>query len=279
MAKFTFIFIILLFIQQNLIAQKSHLFLLAGQSNSVGQGDSAASVKCKPNTAFEFNANSNSFIQLKDPVGKSWKLFQQAQTGSIAPSFANRLYELTHRSVYIVTTARSGASCHRKAEMADYDTWDSTGKLFADAVEKTKMATITAKHKLSGIIWMQGERDANAILNGQLTLDEYQEALEGLIKRFRDKFGKKLPFYIVLIAYQQDKPKWGCDAVRSVEQKVASKIKRVYIAYSQTGEFAQHKWFKDIVHYNQDALNDIGIKTAEFIAFGNKNKLNINAKI
>ena len=57
MAKLTFIFIVSLFIQQNLIAQKSHLFLLAGQSNSVGQGDSVTSVKCKPNIAFEFNAN------------------------------------------------------------------------------------------------------------------------------------------------------------------------------------------------------------------------------
>jgi hypothetical protein len=129
-----------------------------------------------------------------------------------------------------------------------------------------------AKTPLSGIIWMQGERDANAILNGQLTPAEYQQLLEGLINRFREKFGKKLPFYIVLIAYQQDKPKTGCDAVRNVQQKVADKMKGVYIAYGETGEFAQRKWFKDIVHYTQVALNDIGKKTAEFIVAGNHNK-------
>lgn len=42
-------------------------------------------------------------------------------------------------------------------------------------------------------------------------------------------------------------------------------MKGVYIAYNETGEFANRNWFKDRVHYNQDALNDIGRKTAEFV--------------
>ena len=42
-------------------------------------------------------------------------------------------------------------------------------------------------------------------------------------------------------------------------------MKGVYIAYGETGEFARREWFKDIVHYNQEALNDIGTKTAEFV--------------
>jgi hypothetical protein len=112
---------------------------------------------------------------------------------------------------------------------------------------------------------MQGERDANAILAGHLTAMEYQESLEGLIKRFRGKLGEKTPFYIVQIAYQQDKAPDGCQAVRDVQAAVAKKIKGVYITYKETDEFAQRKCFKDIVHYNQEALNDIGTKTAEFI--------------
>ena len=42
-------------------------------------------------------------------------------------------------------------------------------------------------------------------------------------------------------------------------------MKEVHLAYGETGEFAQRKWFKDIVHYNQEALNDIGTKSAEFV--------------
>jgi len=246
-------------------AQKSQLFLLAGQSNAVGQGDSLKSPVCKPNTAFEFDASANQFFPLKDPAGKPWKLFQRAGTGSVAPPFAKRLNELSGQKIYMVTGARGGASCNRKAEMADYDTWDTSGKLFALAVEKAKMAEVKSGVHLSGIIWMQGERDANAILNGQMTGAEYEAALESVIQRFRKEFGKKLPFYIVQTAYQQDKAADGCDAVRNAQAAVAEKMKDVYIAYSETGEFAQRKWFKDIVHYNQDALNDIGTKTAEFV--------------
>lgn len=247
------------------IAQKSQLFLLVGQSNAVGLGDSLKSPICKPHMAYEFDATANQFIALKDPAGKPWKLFQRAGTGSIAPPFAKRLNERSGQKIYMVTGARGGASCSRKAEMADYDTWDTSGKLFALAVEKTKMAEVKSGIHLSGIIWMQGERDANAILNGQMTGDEYETALENVIQRFRKYFGKRLPFFIIQTAYQQDKAPDGCDAVRNAQAAVAKKMKGVYIAYNETGEFAKLKWFKDIVHYNQEALNDIGTKTAEFV--------------
>jgi hypothetical protein len=260
-----FLLFFLLLFHGTLIAQKSQLFLLAGQSNAVGPGDSLKSLKCLPNAAFEFDAIANDLIPLKDPVGKAWKLFQKAGTGSVAPAFAKRINELTGQPVIMVTAARGGASCHRKAEMGNYDTWDLSGNLFAMAVEKTKMAEAKAGLRLSGIIWMQGERDANAILAGLMTGNEYQQALENLILRFRKEFGKKLPFYIVQTAYQQDKAPTGCDAVRNAQAAVAEKMKGVFIAYGETGEFAKRKWFKDIVHYNQEALNDIGTKTAEFV--------------
>jgi hypothetical protein len=245
--------------------QKTQLFLLAGQSNAVGQGDSAKSAECKANTAFEFDASANNFIALKDPAGKSWKLFQRAGTGSIAPAFAKRMNELNGKQIYMVTAARGGASCHRKAEMDNYDTWDTSGNLFNLAVEKTKMAEVRSGIRLSDIIWMQGERDANAILKGQMTGAEYQEALESLIHRFRKEFGKKLSFYIVQTAYQQDKGAAGCNAVRTVQAAVAQKMKGVYVAYGETGEFGKRKLFRDNVHYNQEALNDIGTKSAEFV--------------
>ena len=42
-------------------------------------------------------------------------------------------------------------------------------------------------------------------------------------------------------------------------------MKGVYIAYNETEEFAERKRFKDRVHYNQEGLNDIGVKTAECV--------------
>ena len=100
MKNFLLILFLSLLFQNALIAQGPQLFLLAGQSNAVGQGDSLKSMVCQPNTAFEFDAAGNRFVPMKDPAGKSWKLFQRAGTGSIAPAFAKRLNELSNRPVY-----------------------------------------------------------------------------------------------------------------------------------------------------------------------------------
>lgn len=246
-------------------AKAQSIYLLAGQSNAVGQGNAAISIRCLPGSCFEFDASNNQFIPLADPVGKAWSMFQQAASGSMAPAFANRLSELSGEKIYMVTAARGGASCSKKAEMLNYDTWDSTGNLFAQAVEKTNNALELNNSHLSGIIWMQGERDANAILAGQMSQQDYESALQNVIHRFRTKFGDGLPFYIIQTAYQQDKERKGCDAVREVQSKLAHQMKGVYLAYDKTHEFAEKKWFKDNVHYNQEALNDIGTKTAEFV--------------
>jgi hypothetical protein len=241
------------------------LFLVAGQSNAVGQGDSLHSVLCKPNTCFEFDASDNRFIPLKDPVGKAWKSFQRAGTGSICPPFAARLNALSGKKIYIITAARSGASCAPKAALPNYGTWDTSGLLFQQAVEKTSMAEALSGLRLSGIIWLQGERDANAMLSGDITADDYETALIDLINRFRAAFKSEIPFYIIQTGYQLDKSRDGSNAVRKIQKEVAEKMKDVYIAYTATNEFESRGWFKDNVHYNQEALNDIGKKTADFV--------------
>jgi len=257
------VFFFSLFFSGRLFGQQ--LFLLAGQSNAVGQGDSAKSVQPLPGTAFEFDADAGSFMPLRDPAGKPWKLFQRAGTGSVAPAFARRFHELSGKKVYFVTAARGGASCTVKAELSTYGTWDESGQLFPQAIEKTRMAEKASDMKLSGIIWMQGERDANAFVSAQIVAGDYEDAFVRLIQRFRKEFGESLPVYIVQTGFQQDKSPEGCQMVRDVQQKVSRKMKHVYLAYTETDAFAQRGWFKDNVHYNQEALNHIGEKLGSFV--------------
>jgi hypothetical protein len=40
----------------------------------------------------------------------------------------------------------------------------------------------------------------------------------------------------------------------------------VYIGYNETEFFIERQWLLDVVHYNQEALNDIGKKLAYFYA-------------
>jgi acetyl esterase/lipase len=239
------------------------LFVIAGQSNAVGQGDSTKSINCTGLPCFEYDVVMNVVKPLKDPVGQKWRLLERANTGSIGPSFAKRMNELTHAEVYMVAAARGGASCHRKSWLPPYNTWDERGGMMNDATAKIDMAIKSCGAPLTGILWLQGERDANAILDGQLTEKEYKQALKSVIIRFRMKYGKDLPFYIVMTGFQKNRAKTGCTVVRKVQREVCEEFEKVFIVYDTGLLSSDGKSYKDIVHYNQDALNDIGKSVAE----------------
>ncbi len=258
--------------------QAQQLFLLAGQSNANGQGDYNKSNLYSSNLAFEYDVLKDAVKPLKDPVGQKWKLLETANTGTILPAFAHSFTNLTQQKVILLTASRGGSSCNKKAELGTYGTWDKEGELFNQAIEKTDKAILKTVSKLSGIIWMQGERDANAINDGKLTGQEYKTSLISLIKRFRLHYGKNLPFYIIQTGYQSARPKEGNDTVRLMQTAVANELKHVFITYSETNLFFEKKWMKDNVHYNQDGLNDIGLAVGKFIA-GQVTHHNENTKL
>jgi Carbohydrate esterase, sialic acid-specific acetylesterase len=251
----------------NVYAQAASLFLIAGQSNAVGQGDSLRSVRCQLNTAFEYKSVTDSLVLLADPVGEDAHHFQAAKTGSIAPAFARSYSEYTGNKVIIISSARGGSSCHEEAELKDLGTWAKQGELllFPEAAEKIKKATNKVHAPLSGIIWLQGERDANAINSKHITEREYEDSLADLIKRFRQNFGALLPFYIVETGFYHNHPREGFDAVRKAQRQIANETPFVYLVYDETDDFKKSNWMKDDIHYNQGALNHIGEVVANAI--------------
>ncbi|MBC9929128.1 sialate O-acetylesterase [Chitinophaga qingshengii] len=239
-------------------AQHRSVFLAAGQSNAVGKGDQARSLICESGTAYEYKWKTDTLVSLKDPVGESYRQLEQAGTGSVWPAFAAAWHQRTGDTVIIVPAARGGASCHPKARLGAMDTWDTTGSLFEAAVGKTTAVLQKSKGVLKGIIWLQGERDANAINSGNLTTAEYQSALIGLIQRFRASLGNKVPFFIVQTGNYSGHPVAGFEEVRKAQQAVARKLPAVMIVYRDTPSFPTKKWMTDDIHYNQEGLNDIG---------------------
>jgi len=253
-------------------AQDKALFLVAGQSNAVGQGNKDSSVSCGTHTAFEYRMNDTSLSPLRDPAGENWQYFQQANTGSFIPAFANRYHSQTGKQVVIISAARSGSSCHTKAELENYGTWAPKGKLplLENALVKTKQAMQYSGLPIKGVIWCQGERDANAINNGQLAATEYEAALTDLIRRFRKTLGETLPFYIVQTGFYKNHDKKGFDEVRKAQERVAEHLPNTFLVYKNTGEFEKLGWMKDEIHYSQQGLNDIGEKIAGAILLTEK---------
>ena len=251
------------------LAQEKTLWLIAGQSNAVGQGDSTLSPKCEAGTAWEYAFTSDALRPLADPVGVKELSFERANSGSLAPAFASGMVARQGpSSIVIVSAARGGASCHQKAELNNYGTWDTHGNLllFDDAITKVKAAEKKTALTLSGILWLQGERDANAINDGKLTPHEYEAALTNLIARFRKALGSKVPFYIVQTGYFKDHPHEGFDAVRRAQQNVADKDKFTSVVYTETNLFEAKGWMKDQIHYNQIGLNHIGAVVADALS-------------
>lgn len=245
-------------------AQGKLTFLVAGQSNAVGQGDSSLSVKAGLEGTFEYSYTGNNLRPLADPVGTKELSFERAATGSAWPAFAAQLHQLTQQRIIIIPAARNGSSCNAKAELENYGTWDTTGVLFKNAVLKTKLALKKTGQPLNGIIWVQGERDANAINSGTITTVAYEASLRKLITRFRQQLGGSMPFYIMQTGYYKNHPRAGFDSVQAVQQRVALTVPHVYMVFKTSG-FATQNRLKDEIHYDQGALNEMGRAIADTV--------------
>ncbi|MGB3344641.1 MAG: sialate O-acetylesterase [Aequorivita sp.] len=256
------------------------LFVIAGQSNAMGVGDSTKSVY-KELPCFEYNSLKNSFVVLKDPVGQDDLGFSIAKTGSFIPAFAYKYAELTKREVNVVQCAKGGSSLSVKAETKDWGNWDRKGKLLQSSFEKIDLALSAAnmkgslKNQITAIIWSQGENDGEAIGKGFLTAGEYKMDLKNLISAYRERYGTSLPFIIIETGRHSNCKECdeGYAVVRQIQQDVAAEDTHTYIGYNETKDFIERGWLKDPVHYNQEALNEIGEKLAKFMVL---NKIESN---
>lgn len=262
--SFVFVLIVGLSNPNACLAQSKLMYLVAGQSNAVGQGDSTKSIRIATNIALEYSYKSNKLIPLKDPVGENAYGFDKANTGSAWPAFATQLNKLTKRQVIIVPAARSGSACSQKGMLPQYGTWDTSGVLLKNAIKKAKAAVKLTDQPLNGIIWIQGERDANAINDGKLTPTEYRQSLIAVINRLRDSLGNSLPFYIVQTGFYKNHPQEGYKQVQQMQQQVADVMHNVHLVF-KASVFYQQNRLKDEIHYNQDALNEMGTTLADSV--------------
>lgn len=235
-----------------------YLFLVAGQSNAVGKGDASLSPALMPGTAYEYVYQVDSLRPLIDPVGANELDFESAAAGSAWPAFARTFHQLTGDTIVLVPAARGGSSCNEKAELDSYGTWASSGKLFKNALRKVSAAMKKTGLPLSGIIWLQGERDANAINNGQLSQSAYEQSLKELIGRFRAALHANTPIFIVKTGYYKDHPTMGFDQVRASQGNIAKQMDAVHIVFEGANLFINSGFMMDEIHYNQGGLDKVG---------------------
>lgn len=173
------------------------VFMMAGQSNMAGRGFVEPQDTITSERILTIN-KSNEVILAKEPLN----FYEPTMKGlDCGVSFANQLLNQVPEnvSILLIPTAVGGSSISQWLG----DSIHREVQLLSNFKEKMNLAK---KHgKLKGILWHQGESDAN-----ERCIPKYEERLMKLVSKFRSFAGNKsLPVLIgELGSYSKNKSKW-----------------------------------------------------------------------
>lgn len=246
------------------------VYIIGGQSNAQGMGDSTLSPVPQSGTALQWWALT--LTPAIDPIGN-------ANTGSAWPSFAVTYFAATGRKICFVPSA-VGGSAQSAAADDGAGNWDSAGALYGTSVSRAQAAMtalITAGYTpvFKGVLWSQGEKDAYQINASVISKATYKAALVAMIARYRavSEFGVSMPFYISTTGI--GKPADGGDAgyaeVRAAQMEVAASDPLTRIVFRNGQDFYTRSGYiqGDLIHYKQIGYNEMGRDMAGNITSGN----------
>ncbi len=224
------------------------VFLMAGQSNMAGRGAIEAEDLVTNERIITVNSE-NEWTTAKEPI----HFYELGSSGlDCGMSFARELLKYVPDSVTIamVPCAVGGSSVFQ---------WLNDGthrdvKLLTNF--KQKVALSKKKGVIKGILWHQGERNAN-----EDDLPEYQEALLALFSKFRTSVGNDtLPIILGEIgrfAEPEEKAEYF-DEINKIIRSVASENENLHSVSSEGLEDRG-----DNLHFNSEGQRTLGKRYAE----------------
>lgn len=220
---------------------KIRVFLLGGQSNMVGPGESA---ELKP--PYDAPLQQIKFWQNKN---KQWTPLAPGKKFGPEISFGHAMaHVLPADDVRLVKYAAGGTSLHK-------DWAPSGGKQYLNfmATAKAALADLDAgkvPYEICGMLWLQGESDAK-----EKQGKAYEENLEAFITHMRTEF--KTPDMPFIIARVRDYYGKGPQAelVRDAQKSLAHKMK--HVAWFDTDDCDAPGG-----HYQSDGIVEIGKRFA-----------------
>lgn len=240
------------------------VFLIAGQSNADGRGDSTKSVYAVPGTYHYYTSLKRVFRNIGSPDSK----------GGAMVAMANEYYRILNRNIIAVDGAVGGAAQAAAADNGTDGNWDTTGTRFNEAVTRVAdaMAAATAaglNPRFAGVIWCQGEQDGRKINEAVITKAIYKAAFVKMLRRFRAIYGANMPFYVSRIAFRNSESDAGYISVQEAQEEVAAADSgRTIIAFRDAGSFRDRGLLIDPVHYTQPGYEQMGISIARTVATG-----------
>ena len=286
--KILFLFSLIFFtgVHHSSIAQlqkKTKVFLLAGQSNMDGRGDSSKLSEAE--MKFLADASQKIHFIYKGTVGEGNAILYNGPLDFTNPwNFVKQKFRLEkcfgpelffgvelvknhpEHDYLFIKRSQGGTSLYGawnpnwSVEKASFFNEQNKPKLYKDFIDlvDTELAKLQPNsYEIIGVLWVQGETDSNTS-NGFTAADTYQENLENLINSVRNHYNiPDLPFLILGV---------GSKKVQNAMAQVSNKLTNVsFIERSQDVNKTNytpiytHKWKgKAVGHYNYEGMKKIG---------------------
>jgi hypothetical protein len=233
------------------------LWLLCGQSNMKGRGFMPEDPKNDPRIVMMHKMDDQWYLA-RHPLHLTGdaKTFQGNDNAGVGPglAFAEVLAEQDKTAAIGLVPCAVGGSTIKL--------WLKGAKLYEDALRRAKLAlqtTTPVKARLRGILWLQGEANANA---EELPL--HTERLRIMIEAFRtDLEQPDLPFIACTIGEMQPEPRLS--DLKSMNDIQLALPKTVpHTACVDARDLKTH--IGDSVHFDTAAQNEIGKRFAAKLA-------------
>ena len=241
------------------------LFLVAGQSNAVGASGTPSAIIPDTDKANLYGVDG-AIGNIVDPVFTG----VDTGTGTMWPSFADSYISLTGRSAGIIGYAKGGAAQSALADSGSGN-WDAAGLMYGSAISRlnaaiTKFINLGYTVNVKGILWSQGEQDAEKVRDSTIVAQDYTDALAAMMVRFRAEYGATLPLHMVRTGIRTGVADTGGQAIRDAQDAYVAGDANSYMATTDTVNFPTWGWMADTVHYNQTGNDYCGDKLADSAA-------------
>lgn len=231
-------------------SNKIDVFIIAGQSNAVGRGDSSLSPKVPASQALKYYPPTNNFQAMQDPlVGYG----DSSQTGSEWPQFAKTYYSLTGRKSLYILIAIGGTTA------AQWANGSPTAITMINSALAVARASYTDSVNLAGVIWQQGEQDGY----DSTSAVSYKTSVLSMINSYRIAFSKPaLPLYIIELGIDSSGDNAHYDVIRQAQNDLADSNAYCYMINNQAKTFKTLHLMQNAAHYTQAGYNMIGMNAA-----------------
>ena len=237
------------------------VFLVGGQSNADGRGNYLQSPSVSENIGFWYKSATAELVDVNNsPCSNT-----ASGTGSAWPSFALEFFNKTGFGVILVPCAVGGTGqTAAAAAETGVASWDTVGSLRGTAVSRFNAALSyldanNYAYQIGGLLWCQGERDAEALGTGALaSVATYETSFANMVTYFRAQISSKLPVFICQTGRPLTADAAGYAAIRAAQLGFVRSIENVFMCYTGAKNYVTRNYMSDEYHYIQAAYNEIG---------------------